>query len=150
MPRKNINPKSKQSEAERAAEWYAVKVCGCVITRRAIRTKYQKIDFFGADVVGKRSDGTVVYVQATAGQRQAVSYRKKKMAGIPWNSNETVQVAELIWLQDPQNARRKKWYFRIYDFAHNKWLILPKAVPIEREWFTSYQNSIKKGVAQWT
>ena len=81
MPK--MNAKNKRGDCERAAVHFAYEILGCVITRRAVQTKWQKVDFFAADVVGKRPDGTHVYIQATAGQYSAVTARRRKLEKIP-------------------------------------------------------------------
>lgn len=136
------NAKSKRPEAERAAEHYALKVLKCVITRRALRTKFAKVDFFASDIVGKKDNGEHVYIQATAGQDSAVTSRRRKLEVIPWHFTDTVLLVQLIQTIDPANARRKKWFFRVHVFnqSEKKWSTLDEAVEIPKDWFKAFRE----------
>ena len=124
--------KSKRPEAEKAAEWYAVKVENCIMIRRAIRTQWQKVDFFGSDVVGKRKDGTHVYIQVTAGQHSAVTARRRKLEKVPWHESDTVILLRLVETQDPFRKKRKLWWFKVcmYEIRGQ---ILSSSIPV-RGW----------------
>lgn len=153
----NTNPKTKRADAERAAEWYAREVLGCVITRRAVRTQWQAVDFFGSDVVGKLEDGSHAYIQATAGQSASIAARRRKLEAIPWLDSDIVQVVQLRWTEDPANARRKLWFFRVHEYAFGLadmgvpedpdcdrdagrwWTVIDEAVPVPRYWFTVWK-----------
>lgn len=139
-----LNAKAKRGDAERAAEHYAVHIHNCVVTQRAVRTKWQSVDFFGADVSGKRIDGSHVYIQATAGQYSAVTARRRKLEKIPWHDTDTVELVQLIQTIDPANARRKLWFFRVHYYrsflADREWETMDEAVPIPREWFKAYKE----------
>lgn len=135
------NAKSKRPEAERACEWYAREVCGCVITRRAVRTQFQSVDFFAADCVGKRADGSHVYIQATAGQTEAVRTRRRKLDVIPWHPSDVVLLLQLVQTEDPANARRKKFFFREHVRDEiGTWSVLPEAFPVPKEWFKAWKE----------
>ena len=142
MPKKNAA--SKRADAERAAEWYAHEILGCVVTRRAIRTKFHKVDFFASDVVGKMPDGSHVYIQATAGQNQAVTARRRKLEKYPWHESDSVEIVQLIQTIDPANARRKLWFFRVHFLQRFnkdlKWFSKERAIPIPKEWFRAHKN----------
>ena len=129
------NPKTKRADAERAAEWFAHEVMNCIVTRRAVRSQWQKVDFFGSDIVGKKSDGTYVYIQATAGQDSAVSIRKRKLEKIPWGSFDRVLLVQLRSTEDPANARRKLWFFRVHELRDGEWSTWKNAVEVPRGWF---------------
>lgn len=139
-------PKQKRGECERAAEHYARYNLDCILTRRPVRTKFQSVDFFGADIVGKRIDGTHVYVQATAGQSSAVTARKKKLEVVPWHESDTVQLIQLVQTPNPANARKTDYYFRIFVYEANKeasqrtWKKEDEAVSVPREWFKAYRE----------
>lgn len=143
MPKKNA--KNKRGDAERAAEWLACKVYGCVSTVRAVRTQWQRQDLFGADIMGKRKDGSCVFIQATAGQHSAVTARRRKLEPIPWQDNDTVLIAQLVQTEDPANARRKLWFFRIHlyeqDLVTRMWTTDDRAIPVPKLWFKSYKNN---------
>jgi len=128
------------SAAERAAEWYAIKVCKCVITRKAIRTQWQKVDFFNSDVVGKMKNGRHVYIQVTTGKDAAISIRRKKLTQIPWHSSDIVLLLQLKEYQDPENGRKKLWYFKLFYYHGNprQWKVKNELYPIKKIWFTKY------------
>ena len=143
MPK--VIPKNKRREAECAAEWYAHEDHFCVLTRRAVRTQWQKVDFFGADVVGKTASGQHVYLQVTAGQSSAVTARRRKLEAIPWHKTDTVELLQLIQTEDPANARRKLWWFRVHRFAApaggaRVWETDEEAVRVPREWFRARKD----------
>lgn len=131
--------KSRRSDAERAAEWYLYKICNCLphTIRRAIRAKFQAVDFWHCDVMGRASNGLCFYAQATTGKVEAVRQRRRKLEKIPWNMYDNVMVLQMVELPDPANQRKKKFYFRIH--ALNKatltWNVGDNAEPIPREWF---------------
>lgn len=141
-----LNAKEKRGDAERAAEHYAVHIHNCVITQRAVRTKWQAVDFFGADVVGKKADGVHVYIQATAGQYSSVTKRRRKLEVVPWHTTDIVELIQLIQTIDPANARRKLWFFRVHRYSvvvtkgFRTWYTTEKAVPIPKEWFRAYKE----------
>ena len=144
----NKNPKSKRSDAERASEWYAHEIEGCVITRRAVASRFHKVDFFGADVMGFRKNGEKVFIQVTAGQSQAVSARRKKLEKTPWHPTDTVLLLQLRSTEDPANARRKLWFFRVHRYYTNSkidgpvkvWSTDPEACVVPKEWFRAYKK----------
>ena len=139
MPKKNA--KSKRADAERAAEWYAHEISDCVVTCRAVRTQWQSQDLFASDVIGKRADGSMVFIQATAGQYSAVTARRRKLEKIPWQENDSVGVLQLIQTEDPANSRRKLWFFRVHKlFPSGNWETSHEAVPVPKQWFTAYKN----------
>jgi hypothetical protein len=144
----------KRGECERASEWYAREIHNCCLVRRAIRTQFQSVDFFAADVVGKKKDGSHVYIQATAGQASAVSARRKKLEKIPWHFSDTVELAQLVQTQNPANARQTLWFFRVHEYhlistptptcedfiITREWRTLPDAIPVPKEWFKAYKE----------
>lgn len=135
------NPKNKRREAEVAAEHYCLNHLDCVVVRRAIKTQWQSVDFFAADVVGKKADGSHVYVQVTAGQSGAVMERKKKLEKYPWHQTDTVKLLQLVQTPDPANARRTKYFFRIFAYLplgesqKRSWVQREIAIDVPREWF---------------
>jgi len=140
------NPKSKRPEAERASEWYLHEIEGCVVTCRAIRTKFQRQDLFASDVIGKKQNGRCVYAQATAGRDEAVRQRRRKLDNIPWTTTDTVLLLQLTHTPDPANQRRKLWFFRVHrlDTTNMVWVVDDKAFPVPKIWFKSYKNEIEK------
>lgn len=109
--------KADRRAAEPAAEWYAREVLGCIHTVRAIRTKFQRQDLFGADVIGKRSNGSWVAIQVTAAENESsIRSRRRKLDRLPWSSEDTVLMLQLVSLPHPANKSRKQKWFRIHRF----------------------------------
>ena len=141
------NAKSMRRVCEVAAEWYAHEILKCIVTCRAVRTKWQSQDMFASDVIGKKESGKMVFLQATAGQNSAVSIRRKKLTEIPWANTDVVQVLQLVSTEDPANSRRKLFFFRVHKYrivthrSVRKWITSTEAIPIPREWFKSYKNN---------
>jgi len=137
--------KSKRSEAERAGEWYLRERCGCVMTRKAVRTKWQSQDFFGSDIMGKRPGGACVYAQVTAGGNEALRVRRRKLEAVPWHPSERVMVLQLTSTPDPARASRKLWWFRVHYYNHRRgvWGAV-WATPVDKAWFKAYGKTEKK------
>ena len=137
---------SKRPEAERAGEWWMHEILRCVVTRRALRTKFAKVDFFAADIIGKLSDGACVYAQVTAGGNEALRTRRRKLEKVPWHPSERVMVLQLTSTQDPANKARKLWHFRVHNYDHmaKKWQDV-YAVPVKKEWFKAWKEPEEKG-----
>ena len=150
MPRPKV-AKSRRPEAERAAEHYLYNICHCEIhtIRKAIRAKYQSVDFWACDVMGKAINGYSYFAQVTAGQTEAVRTRRRKLEKIPWNRFEFVFVLQLVETIDPANALRKKFYFRVHrlNIQGNKpiqftWSVDNEACPVPREWFKKLREKL--------
>ncbi len=131
--------KSRRPEAEKAAEHYLHEVCGCLIPtiRKAIRAKWQSVDFWACDVMGKDKRGHSYFAQVTAGQVEAVRIRRRKLEKIPWNICESVFVLQLVETIDPANARKKLFFFRVHrlDSVNMIWSVDDRAPSIPRAWF---------------
>ncbi len=139
------NPKGKRREAEVASEHYCREVMECVTTRRAIKTQWQKVDFFSCDIVGKRADGSHVYIQVTAGQTPKVLERKKKLEKEIWHTSDTVQILQLVQTDNPGKGARILWFFRVYEYYPNfinpdGWTTQADAVPVPKEWFKKWKE----------
>lgn len=138
MPRPKV-AKSRRPEAEKAAEHYLHEVCGCdpAQIRKAVRTKWQSVDFWGSDVMGRTQNGYVYFAQVTAGQIEAVRQRRRKLEKISWNAYETVLLLQMVETPNPANARRKDFYFRVHRYFHQdfEWSVDDEAYKIPREWF---------------
>jgi hypothetical protein len=143
--------KTKRPEAERAAEWVLRERYNCVVTRRALRTKFAKVDFFAADVIGIRADGTKVFAQATAGSNECVRTRRRKLEAIPWHPSDTVILLQLVETPDPVNQRKTSWFFRVHRLAvtpnirgeheyNAGWLDVTEAIPVQKEWFKAWKE----------
>ncbi len=138
------NPKGKRREAEVAAEWYAHSELNCVETRRTTRTQFHKVDFFCCDIIGKRADGSHVYLQVTAGGNSAVTDRRRKLEEIPWHRTDTIQLLQLVQTDNPGKGSRKLWFFRvhIYSMLGNEryWITGNDAVSIPKGWFKKWSD----------
>ena len=142
-----MNAKSKRKDAERAAVWMAYEMFNAVRHAKSIQTKWQRVDIFGADVASKDKDGRITYIQVTAGQDSAIRARKKKLEKIPWHFSERVILIQLKQRQEVVNARRKEWFFKVWEFicrsdGHRKWEFWPKPVSIPSKWFKSYHKGM--------
>ena len=148
------NPKHLRAKAERAAVWYCREVLGCVAHRKAVRTKWQAVDFFGADIVAKDEEGIHFYIQVTTGSHSSVTKRRRKLESVPWHPTDRVMLLQLVQLPDPANAKRKKQYFRIHNLVRTSenpvlrkhWITDSRAFEIPRNWFTAWkQENISSG-----
>lgn len=143
--------KSRRGEAERASEHYLYEVCGCdpAQIRRAIRTKFQSVDFWCCDVMGRAMDGRCYYAQVTAGQNEAVRRRRRKLETIHWNPYDTVLLLQLVETPNPANARKKDFFFRVhrYDYLDGSWSVGDQAWPVPREKFKALKVKMKKAPA---
>lgn len=85
-------------------------------TRRTVRTQWQKVDFFGADVIGKLPEETV-YIQVTTAKRsKEIMLRKRKLEKIPWVETDYVYLFQCVERRDVLNPRRLNHYFRVYAY----------------------------------
>lgn len=148
------NSKTKRVDAEKAGEHYCREKLGCIHTRRPVRTQFQSIDFFAADVVGKRQDGSHCYVQVTAGQAGRVRERRRKLEAYPWHVSDIVQLLQLVQTPDPADARRTKFFFRIHEYRlvqrssmpqidsvlEREWATKDVAIDIPKEWFKAWKS----------
>ena len=133
-------------KAERAGEWYLREVCGCVATRRALRTKFARVDFFASDIIGKLPNGACVYAQVTAGGNEALRTRRRKLEAVPWHESEAVLVLQLVSTPDPVNATRKLYWFRVhrYDQSRGEWSLDREAAPVNRDWFKAWKPPLAR------
>ena len=123
--------------AEVAAQHYCHVVLDCTITRRAIRTRFQKVDLFGCDVMGRREDGSCVWIQVTAGKSANVAQRRRKLEAIPWNVLDDVRLLEL------RRPERGIYTFRVHRYVDNEWIVDPGIFWIPRSWFKAYRPDEK-------
>lgn len=97
-----------------------------------MRTRFQRQDIFGADVVGRHSLG-VIYAQVTTGGSSAVSARKKKLKTINWFH----EFEEVLMLQvlTKKVGRKNVSEFRIWELDPVQgWLEWDELVAIPSEW----------------
>ena len=140
--------KLKSRQAEVAAEHWLRESMGCVAIRRAVRTKWQAVDFFGADLVGVLDTGAKIYVQVTTGGHSAMSTRRAKLGAFPWHASETVLLLNLVATASAAKGRRTEYWFRIEEYcstmcesgrpmceSRRRWQDWPDAYRVPREWF---------------
>lgn len=131
--------------AERAAEHFAKKKLACVETRRVCKTRFNKVDFFGADIVGKQIDGSHVYIQVTSGQGSAVSARKRKLEPHIWHSSDRVYLLRMVKYKIEE--KRLVYEFHIYEYIHHTAPITwttPYIIVINREWFRALNGKANR------
>ena len=124
--------KARRSDAERAAEWTLRVNCACLVTRRALRTKFAKVDFYSSDVIGKRRDGSCVYAQATAGGSECARTRRRKLEAVPWHPSERVLLLQLVERPPLPGERGKAWAFMVHEYYADD-----LALPYDRTWHNS-------------
>ena len=139
------NAKSKRKDAEKAAVWFVYEHMDVVVHAKSIQTKWQRVDFFGSDVMGKKINGQTVYIQVTAGQDSAINARKRKLEAIPWDSRDIVLLLQLKQRQDLVNERKKQWFFKVWQYRVNitgerLWEAWEKPVEIPKKWFKAYKK----------
>ena len=142
--------KKHRADAERAAEHYLRKYCGCTYTDRAVRAQWQRQDMHGCDAVGWRGPHRY-YVQVTCGRTEAVRTRRRKLEVFEYNDYEEVLLLQLVERQNPSNARRKEFFFRVHKYMHRHdhcststiikplWGVEEGAVPVPRAWFRAWK-----------
>ena len=131
--------------AEVAAEHFLRDRIGCVMVRRAVRTQWQKVDFWGADLVGKLSTGGHVYAQVTTGGASCMSRRRDKLESTPWHDSDTVLLLNLVTTQSPAKGRKREYWFRVEEMEQRSesedrgreflWRDWDEPVEVPREWF---------------
>lgn len=109
------------------------------MTRRAVQTRFQKVDFFGCDVMGKDGDSRTFWAQVTTGQADAVLQRKKKLLAFPWGISDRVFVLRMLDLPDPANLGKKLWYFQVHQLALGEWYQWEEAYPVPTSWFRAHK-----------
>lgn len=135
--------KADAGNAERAAEHFGREVLQCVETRRMIRTRFFKVDFFGADVVGKKSDGSHIYIQVTSGQDQAVTARRRKLESHIWHFSDIVLLLQMV---KTKIRGKMRYEFRVREYklpsiGKRFWPEGYGVVEIKREWFMALKDA---------
>jgi hypothetical protein len=142
---------AKRREAEVAAEWFLRESLGCAETHRALRTRFARVDFYACDVMGRTRDRNY-YAQVTTGKDDRLRLRRRKLESIggdggaprAWKQPDVVMVLQLVRRQNPVNAARVDYYFRVheFDYAAGSWVVLPEAVPVKLEWFRARRRAV--------
>ena len=143
--KKKSNGVTKRKDAEKATVWFAYKKLGAVRHVKSIQTQYQRVDIFSTDVASKDKTGAVTYIQTTAGKDQAVFARRKKLEKVPWHESERVLLAQLKQRQQIVNARKKEWFFKIWEYKLNndgnrEWVLWDEPISVPKEWFKAYKS----------
>ena len=123
-------------EAEVAGEHLLRAHFACVLTRRAIRTKFAAIDFFACDVMGRRADGSMIWLQVTTAKGTGtVAVKRRKLEAIPWNAFERVLLG--VFHTD-RTTRPHLLTVRVHELRHQEperdWSILLEDQPFPRAW----------------
>ncbi len=127
-------------EAEVAAENYWIDQ-GC-LTRRALRTKWARVDFFGADVIGKDATSTVWCQVTTAQRTESVRRRRRRLEEIPWLASDRVFLFELEMRPNPVRRSRIDYFFRVHEYVDplapddvstRSWRILDEPIAVTRD-----------------
>lgn len=127
-------------EAEVAAENYWIGQ-GCV-TRRALRTKWARVDFFGADVIAKDTDSTVWCQVTTAQRTESVRRRRRRLEEVPWLPSDRVFLFELEMRPNPVRRSRIDYFFRVHQYVYaarppgeprRQWEIWDEPIPVTRD-----------------
>ncbi len=144
---KRLVPKAYRRLAEVAGVHYAHKIMNCLKCVRATQSQYQKVDLWASDIVGKRRDGSHVYIQVTSGQSSAVTTRKKKLEAVTyWHYTDTILLLQLYWEPNPEK-RGKLWYFKVWEYVvpnryvYRTWMHMSDHV-VPKEWFKLYRESL--------
>ena len=128
-------------EAEVAAEWALIERFGCLPgwTRRALRTKFARVDFFASDVMGKREDGSMVWAQVTKAKSTAnVRPRRRKLERVPWSNLDLVL---LLHMRTDDSTRPHRHHFRVHRLVATLpeqpgiWTVDDELMDIPRAWF---------------
>lgn len=116
-----------------------------VLSNRAMRTQYAKVDFFGADVVVKGI--STWYAQVTTGQYASTSTRRKKLEVPYWLHGERVLLLWFRHLKDIAESKVKisysrekddsKYAFETQELEHGEWKTLGLAYIVPKSWFVS-------------
>ena len=102
-------------------------------TRRAVRVKWQKVDFFGADVMAIAPDGTKRFVQVTTSKRaEHVRQRRRRLEQFPWHSTDHVYIFQLVERRSPPDRRQVDRFFRVHEYspAGRKWRVWSEVIQV--------------------
>lgn len=132
-------------EAEVACESYWIGQ-GAVETRRPVRTKWQKVDFLGADVLAVMPDGHKTWSQVTTSKNAGhIRERRRKLEETPWAPTDRVFVFEVEERRNVPYPQRIDRFFRVHEYHHDRvriqlvaakapeWEIWPDAIAITKD-----------------
>jgi len=130
-------PVAKRRQAEVAAEHFCRALLACTHTRRAIKARFFKVDFFGADVMGKDGRGLTHYVQVTTGYGGRLSSRRHKLAAIPWAASDRVYLLQLRRAEPAPKSRKAQWEFVVQQWfqIQRLWQRWTQAIAVPEPWF---------------
>ena len=114
--------------AEWSAEWLLRERYRCVATRRAVRTRFQSVDFFGCDCMGRDVEGRTWWIQATAGKSANVAHRRRKIEEHQWREG-----VMLIEVRLEKEGRRKVGMYRLHWWDNATWEIVDVG-EVPRHW----------------
>lgn len=97
-------------EVECAAERWAIHELGAIRTRRALRTKWAKVDFFGSDVLAYTDTFAFALIQAS----KATGREAEKRRGLERLGGDSDAQLREVWVNPQPDERRifLKWESR--------------------------------------
>jgi hypothetical protein len=109
-------------EAEVAAEHFAHEQLEALRTRRALRTKWDKVDLLGADVQARLCDGSQALLQASKAKTRMADKRRalERLGGetiVPPQPWERRLVLLFDSLTHPEDARWRVHVFRVQELV---------------------------------
>lgn len=131
--------RTRQREAECAAEHCIRERWNVVRSVRAMKTRYARQDLFAADVLGKTDMGQLVAVQVTTGGSSAVAARRRKLEAVPWSRQDVVLLFEY---RETREGRKKRYWFRVHEYCpmFDRWAVQDNLIEIPREWFKAWKE----------
>lgn len=104
-------------------------------TKRALRTKWASVDFFGCDVIARMPDRLEIHnIQVTMGKDESIRARRRKLEAIYWTPSDHVFVFQVIQRPAVTYANRVDYFFKVHQMTEpGNWKILPDPIPITRE-----------------
>lgn len=136
-------------EWEVAAEWFAYEHLDAIETRRPVKTKFAKQDFFGADVMARLVDGGLAWLQVTKGDRRAGWKKRKQVLPATYMDGERFLVLFARAEPDPKDGRRNIYLFDVQehdpaaprDATAKGWRMWPDPVTVPRKWFKTREGA---------
>lgn len=142
--------------AEVACENY-LKSLGCR-TRRSVKSKWHKIDFFACDVMGVRRVHDTqhipenyierYWIQVTTGEWSAVTQRRRKLEKEIWSDRgyDNIYIFQFRETPNPANRKKKLYHFKVSEYEPNPfdgewgWSNWDNAIEIPQEWFKANRD----------
>lgn len=134
--------RSRQREAECAAEHFLRVHLGCVNTVRAMKSRFQRQDLWACDCIGRvKGCGRVIGIQVTCGDHRNVGHRRRKLERVEWSENDRVLLGEFR----TERGKRFRYWFRMHEYRNGEWSVWPHEVHVPREWFRAWKDITPTG-----